>query len=115
MFADQVRSAIGALAATLGGVDAVTFTDRVGEHSAALRAAACDGLEFMGMGLDLERNANPKPDADVATPDSPARIFVIHTEEELVVAREARRVLATSIAPQAKAIRRIPSSAQRPA
>jgi acetate kinase len=94
MFADRVRSAIGALAATLGGVDALTFTDRVGEHSAALRAAACDGLEFMGLRIDLKRNASPKPDADVATPDSPARILVIHTQEELMVAREARRVMA---------------------
>ena len=92
MFADRVRSAIGALAATLGGVDAVTFTDRVGEHSAALRAAACDGLEFMGLCLDPARNASPKPDADVAKADSPARILVIHTEEGLMVAREARRV-----------------------
>ena len=94
MFADRVRSAIGALAATLGGVDALTFTDRIGEHSAALRAAACDGLEFMGLRVDPRRNANPKPDDDVATPDSPARILVIHTQEEQAVAREARRVVA---------------------
>jgi acetate kinase len=92
MFADQVRSAIGALAATLGGVDALTFTDRMGEQSAALRAAACAGLEFMGLRLDLDLNTAAKPDADIAKPDSPARIFVIHTQEELVVAREARRV-----------------------
>jgi acetate kinase len=94
MFADRVRSAIGALAATLGGVDALTFTDRIGEHSASLRAAACEGLEFMGLRLDPERNADPKPDTDVARPDSAARVFVIHTQEELKVAREARRVMA---------------------
>ena len=94
MFAERVSSAIGALAATLGGVDALTFTDRVGEQSGALRAAACEGLEFMGLRLDPERNANSKPDADVARPDSPARIFVIHTQEELVVARETLRVVA---------------------
>jgi acetate kinase len=68
----------------------------VGEHSAALRAAACEGLEFMGLRLDPERNANPRPDVDIARPDSPARIFVIHTQEEMVVAREARRVVADS-------------------
>jgi acetate kinase len=94
MFADRVRSAIGALAATLGGVDALIFTDRVGERSAALRAAACEGLEFMGLRLDLERNANCGADADLARGDSPARIFAIHTREELMIAREARRVLA---------------------
>jgi acetate kinase len=46
----------------------------------------------MGIRLDPERNARARPDADIATADSPARILVIHTEEELMVAREARRV-----------------------
>jgi acetate kinase len=96
MFADRVRSAIGALAATLGGLDALTFTDRVGEHSRTLRGAACQGLDFMGLRLDPERNAKAEADADVAQGDSPARIFVIHTEEELMVAREARRVMAAT-------------------
>jgi acetate kinase len=68
MFAHRVRSAIGALAATIGGVDALTFADRMGEHSAALRAAAREGLGFMGLGLDPERNADPKPDTDLARP-----------------------------------------------
>ncbi|HYG33468.1 MAG TPA: acetate kinase [Clostridia bacterium] len=92
MFADRVRSAIGGLAATLGGVDVLVFTDRVGERSAALRAAACEGLEFMGLRLDPQRNANAVPDVDIARADSSARILVIHTQEELIVAREARRV-----------------------
>jgi acetate kinase len=104
MFADRVRSAIGALAATLGGVDALIFTDRVGEHSAALRAAACEGLEFMGLRLDPARNAAAQPDADVAKPDSPARIFVIHTQEELMVAREARRVAAAFVPDDGKTV-----------
>jgi acetate kinase len=92
MFVDRLRSAIGSLAATLGGVDAIVFTDRVGEHSPALRAAACEGLEFMGLQLDPNRNATCKPDADLAKAESPARILVVHTQEELVVAREAHRV-----------------------
>jgi acetate kinase len=93
VFADTVRSAIGALAVTLGGVDALVFTDRVGEGSPALRAAACEGLECVGLRLDAQRNATCRPDADVATPDSPGRILVIHTLEELMIARETRRVL----------------------
>jgi acetate kinase len=92
MFAERVRSAVGALATSLGGVDALTFTDRIGERSAALRAAVCEGLEFMGVKLDTERNGTARPDTDVATSASPARVFVIHTEEELMVAREALRV-----------------------
>jgi len=92
MFADQVRGAIGRLAATLGGIDALTFTDRVGEGSPSLRAAVCEGLDFMGICLDARRNSDARPDTDIATSGSPARIMVIHTEEELMVARETRRV-----------------------
>ena len=93
MFADRVRSSIGALATTLGGVDALIFTDRIGERSVALRAAVCEGLQFMGVRIDSERNAAARPDADIAATDSPARVLVIHTEEELMVAREVRRVV----------------------
>jgi acetate kinase len=94
MFADCVRSAIGAYAVTMGGLDALVFTDRIGENSPALRAAACDGLECLGVRLDPQRNAACRPDTDIATADSAVRILVIHTREELMIAREARRVLA---------------------
>ena len=97
MFSDRVRSAIGALAATLGGLDALVFTDRVGEHSPALRLAACEGLEFMGLRLDPACNSNCTPDSDIAKRESSARILVIRTREELMVAREARRVLAAKV------------------
>jgi acetate kinase len=93
MFANQVREAIGALAASLGGVDVLTFTDRIGEGSAALRAAVCEGMQFMGLRLDPQINARAQADTDIASADSPARILVIHVEEELMIAREARRVV----------------------
>lgn len=92
MFAERIRSAIGTLAATLGGADVITFTDRIGERSPALRAAACERMQFMGVHLDAQLNAAARPDSDIATADSPARVLVIHTEEELMVARETRRV-----------------------
>jgi acetate kinase len=92
MFADRVRSAIGSLAVTMGGVDVLIFTDRVGETSAALRAAACVGLECLGLQLDGTGNAACRPDADIAATQSSARILVIHTREELMIAREAWRV-----------------------
>jgi acetate kinase len=92
MFVDRVRSAIGSLAAQLGGVDVVTFTDRIGERSPSIRAAVGEGLQFMGVRLDPQRNAAGRPDADIATADSPVRVLVIHTEEELMVARETLRV-----------------------
>jgi len=94
MFADRVRCAIGSLATALGGLDALVFTAGIGEHASTWRAAACEGLEFMGLRLDRQRNATVSPDADIAAADSPARILVIHTREELMVAREAQRVAA---------------------
>ena len=76
----------------MGGVDVLIFTDRVGEHSPALRAAACQGLECLGLQLDPQRNALCQPDCDIATDQSPARILVIHTREELMIARDAWRI-----------------------
>jgi acetate kinase len=95
VFADRVRSAVGSLAVTMGGVDALIFTDRIGEGSPALRAAVCDGLECLGLRLDAARNAVCHADADLASAASPARILLIHTREELVIAREACRVART--------------------
>jgi len=92
IYADRVRAAVGALAATLGGLHALVFTAGVGENSASLRTWVCEGLEFLGLQLDRERNQTCQPDADIATEDSPTRILVIHTREELMIAREARRL-----------------------
>ena len=91
MFADRVRAAVGALAVSMGGVDVLAFTDRVGENSPTLRAMACQGLECLGLRLDPLRNAANRPDSDISSADSPARILVIHTEEELMIAREAQK------------------------
>jgi acetate kinase len=96
LFADRVRAAIGALAVTLGGMDALVFTDRVGEGSPALRAATCVGLECLGVRLDPDRNAVAQPDAEVAAADSTVRILVIHTEEERWIAQEAARIAAVA-------------------
>jgi acetate kinase len=93
MYADRVRASIGALAVTLGGVDALVFSAGVGEHSASLRAAVCEGLECLGLHLDLAANARAVADAEVSAGGSRGRIFVLHTREELMIARETRRVL----------------------
>jgi len=98
MFADQVRGAIGRLATTMGGIDVLTFTDRAGESSPALRAAVCQGLEFMGIRVNTKLNAEARADMDIAADNSPARIMVVHTEEELMVARETRRVASGAFA-----------------
>ncbi len=92
MFADRVRAAVGALAVTMGGVDVLSFTDRVGENSPTLRATVCQGLECLGLQLDPQSNAANRPDSDVSGANSKARILVIHTQEELMIAREALKV-----------------------
>lgn len=103
IYAARVRSAIGALAATLGGLDAVVFAGGVGENSATLRLAACQGLGFLGVHLDPDLNAIPlqelrdfgRQSHDVASQNSPARVLVIHTREDLMIAREVRRLVPT--------------------
>lgn len=92
IYAARVRESIGALTATLGGLDALVFTAGIGENSASLRSSACDGLEFLGLRLDRQRNADCRPDADIAAAGSPARILVLNSREDLMIAREARHV-----------------------
>ncbi len=92
LFADRVRAAIGALAVTMGGLDVLIFTDRVGCGSPAVRAAVCDGLQCLGVRLDADRNQTCRPDMDVAAKDSAVRFLVIHTREELMIAREAAAI-----------------------
>lgn len=93
MYAYRVRAMVGALAVTLGGLDALVFTGGIGENSAWLRQEVCQGLECLGVYLDEKHNSEAVPDADVARADSPARVLVIHTREDLLIAREARRLL----------------------
>jgi acetate kinase len=93
IFADRIRATIGAYAVTMGGIDAVVFTAGIGEHAADLRVTVCEGLQVLGLRLDGARNSACLPDADVADADSPGRILVVRTQEELMIARETRRVV----------------------
>ncbi len=90
-FAWRVRREIGALIATLGGVDALIFTAGIGENAPAIRAMVCEGLAALGLVLDAGRNAAGA--ADISAPGSPARILVRHTDEEAVIATHARALL----------------------
>lgn len=93
VYARRVRSAIGALAVEMDGLDALIFTAGVGEHSVSLRETVCTRLGCLGLHLDLKRNAENRPDTDIAADDSPARILVVHTREELRIAADVRRLL----------------------
>lgn len=94
VYCHRVRQAIGALAATLGGIDALVFTAGVGEHASVIRAQICEGLDFLGLRLDLQANQSARPDCDIARPGSPGRILVIATREDLTMLQEVQQVLA---------------------
>ena len=94
VYAHRVRQAIGALAVTLGGIDALVFTAGVGENSPDVREAVCEGLECLGLDLDGQLNEARRPDADIASPASPGRILVIATREDLTMLREVVAAMA---------------------
>ena len=87
----RIRKYIGAYAAALGRVDAVVFTAGVGERGPIIREKALSNLEFMGIKLNAGKNAvsiTKNAETDIATDDSPTRIFVIPTDEELVMTED---------------------------
>ena len=87
-YVHSLRSHIGAMLASLGGLDALVFTAGVGEHAASVRAAACEAFAFLGLKLDSEKNAQPRLDWDIAAPGSTVRVLVIHAQEDWEIARE---------------------------
>ena len=86
-----IRKAIGALAAALGGLDTLVFSGGIGEHSPVIRARICEGLTFLGMEIDPNSNEATAP--IISTAASRAAVRVIPTDEELMIARAAVRVL----------------------
>lgn len=94
VFAYEVRKTIGAYAAAMGGVDAVAFTGGIGENSARLRSRCLAGLEFLGIRLDPVRNEQGVGDRLISADDSRVALVALATNEELIVARRAYRLLA---------------------
>ena len=88
IFIHRLRSHIGSMLATLGGLDALVFTAGIGENSEAVRAAACEAFQFLGLTLDPKSNAQSLGDRDIATHDSTVRALVVHAQEEWAIARE---------------------------
>ena len=87
-FSYEVKKYIGAYAAAMGGVDAILFTAGIGENSADLRYDICKGLEYMGIKMDPEKNKVRGKEALVSTDDSKVKIFIIPTNEELMIAMD---------------------------
>lgn len=88
IFVHRLRSAIGAMLAVLGGVDALIFTGGIGENSAVVREAACRKFEFLSLKIDPEKNAASPLDQDIAAGDSAVRVLIIRAQEDWAIARE---------------------------
>jgi len=91
-FIHRMRQGIGAMIASLGGVDALAFTGGIGENSSEVRAAACSGFEFLGLKLDRQKNGESPVDCDIASPDSSVRAVVVAAREEWEIAQECWRL-----------------------
>jgi acetate kinase len=91
LFCYQAKKFLGALATVLGGLDVLVFTGGIGEHSATVRERICEGLEFLGIRLDTDRNAAHAP---VISSDAAAvTVLIVPTDEDLMVARHTRRLI----------------------
>ncbi|WP_298039166.1 acetate kinase [uncultured Desulfuromonas sp.] len=92
----RLKKYIGSYAAAIGGVDAVVFTAGVGEMGWMIREKTLEGLEFMGIKLDKEKNRNTmtrKKESEITVPDSPVKVYVIPTDEELVFTEDVVAIL----------------------
>ncbi|WP_052113905.1 acetate kinase [Actinotalea fermentans] len=93
----RLRTYVGAYYAHLGHVDAIAFTAGIGENDDIVRENSMAGLEHLGIVLDLERNAGrKKTDTLISTDDSPVKVFVVPTNEELEIARESVALVTAS-------------------
>jgi acetate kinase len=93
VYIHRLRREIAAMAAALGGVDLVAFTGGVGENSPDVRAAAADGLAFLGVAIDPDRNASMTADGDITAAGAAARTVVVAAREELEIADQVRAVV----------------------
>ncbi len=91
LFCYQAKKWIGAYAAALGGLDTLVFAGGIGENSPAVRERICDGLGFLGIGIDARRNAANAP--VISRRGAAATVRVIRTDEELMIARSVMRIL----------------------
>lgn len=94
LFAYKVRKYIGGYVAVMGGVDAIVFTAGLGENSISMREDICAGLEYLGTRIDKTRNNVRGKAREISAEGSKVKIFVIPTNEELVIARDTKKLCA---------------------
>ena len=88
MFTHRLRSYIGAMLASLGGLDALVFAGGIGENAVEVRGAACEAFGFLGLKLDAGKNARSPADEDIAAEDSPIRVLIVRTQEDWAIAQD---------------------------
>ncbi|MEJ6950418.1 acetate/propionate family kinase [Natronospora cellulosivora (SeqCode)] len=93
VFCYRIQKYIGAYMVAMGGVDAIIFTGGIGENEGVARAGIIDALDFMGVSLDEEANQRKSEEIEISTSDSKVKVFVIPTNEELVIARATKDLL----------------------
>jgi acetate kinase len=93
VFAEAVRHYLGAYLVLLGGVDAVVFTGGIGENSPAMRSAICANLDWLGIALDPQLNAKGEAESRIDALGSRVQLWIMPTNEELIVARQAKELL----------------------
>lgn len=93
MFITSVRHYLGAYLVELGGIDVIAFTGGIGENSVRVRHAVCDGLETLGIAVDPQANQSAQGEARISATDADVQIWIVPTNEELIVARQAKSLL----------------------
>jgi len=98
VYIHRLRALIAGMAAAMNGTDALVFTGGVGENAPEVRAAAVDGLGFLGADIDESLNADGEGDRDISASDAIVRTLVVKAREDIEVAREVQHVLADATA-----------------
>ena len=93
MYFYRIKKYIGAYAAAMGGVDAIAFTAGVGENQIDMRKESCAGLEFLGIKIDDAKNNTRGKEAEISTDDSRVKVWVVPTDEEIVIARDTMNLV----------------------
>ena len=93
MLCHQLTKYIGGFAAAMGGVDAIVFTGGIGENNPHYRSRVAEKIKFLGTEIDEEKNSIRGEEVEISVPGSKVKMFVIPTNEELVIARDTLEIV----------------------
>ena len=93
MYCHQIAKFVGSYMVAMGGADAIVFTGGIGENAGEYRTAVCEKLAFMGVKIDEAKNKIRGEEVEISTPDSTIKVYVIPTNEELMIARDTLEIV----------------------